>query len=256
MALADQLCSHMPMAQHGPDAQARRYALYYAPEPGTPLADFGRSWFGYDAESGLDVAERQDYGIGPEACDAMTREPRHYGLHGTLRAPFRLRPGVTEENLIERTARFAEGLAPIELDPPTVQRIGAFLALALPTPSPALERLHARCLFAFEHFRAPLTEAERAKRLRKKLTSNQLLLLAQWGYPYVLDEFRFHVTLTGVLSDHDQARVAPVLSPALKDICLAPLEVDAICLFTEAGDGRPFKLLRRFPFACGKNASL
>ena len=31
------------------------------------------------------------------------------------------------------------------------------------------------------------------------LTDRQEALLTQWGYPYVMEEFRFHITLTGAL---------------------------------------------------------
>lgn len=252
MAFANQQYSDAPLSAEQPAKSAPRYALFYAPEPGTPLAEFGRSWFGYDAETGTNIAHRQDYGLGLNETDMMTRTARHYGLHGTFRPPFRLRSGITETELIERTERFSQSLKTIEVGLPTIQRIGAFLALAPASPTPLLAHLHARCLFAIEHFRAPLSESERAKRLTSRLSPNQRLLMAQWGYPYVLDEFQFHITLTGPLSEHEQARVAPALSPALKDICLVPLEIGSICLFVEPGDGRPFRLLRRFPLKGGK----
>ncbi len=253
--MANQLDSDAPSSAIDTMTGVPRYALFYAPEPGSPLAEFGRSWFGYDAVAGTQVSQRQDYGLGIDETYEMTRAPRHYGLHGTLRPPFRLRSGMTETELVARTERFSQNLRPVAVGLPTIQRIGAFLALAPAEANPSLARLHARCLFAIEHFRAPLSEPERAKRLSTGLSPNQRLLMAQWGYPYVLDEFRFHITLMGPLSDHEQARVAPALSPALKDICLEPLEIGSICLFVEPGDGRPFRMLRRFPLI-GNKASL
>lgn len=249
MALATLHCMDSPDRAPGASGRMQRYALYFAPEPGSPLAEFGRSWFGYDAETGEAVARREDYGLESGTVETITRKPRHYGLHATIRSPFRLRDDATLETLCDRVERFASGVAPIVMAPPAIQRLGGFLALAPNSPSTEFKRLHARSLFALESVRAPLSRLEVARRNTDALTTNQQLLLAQWGYPYVLDEFRFHVTLTERLSDNDQARVAPMLSPALKDICLAPLEIRSVCLFGEPDNGRPFRLLRRFPLA-------
>ncbi len=226
-----------------------RYAIYFAPEPDSALAQFGRTWLGYDAETGETVSERQHYGLGPELGARITETPRRYGLHGTLRSPFRLAPGVEVDHLVEALARFTATRPAVALGPLGLSRLGRFLALTPSGDTGAIDRLHTQCVFAFERFRAPLTEAERARRLAAGLTANQKLLLAQWGYPFVLGEYRFHITLTGSLSPYEAARIAPVLAPALKNLQGEVLEVGALCLFADAGDGSPFRLIARMPLA-------
>ena len=228
-----------------PEPSYARYAVYYAPEPGSPLACFGRTWFGYDAEAGVAVANRQDYGLGADFVARITETPRHYGLHATLRAPFRLAPGVREEELIEAFAAFAATRPAVSLGEVGLHRIGPFLALTPLAGTQDVDRLHAQCVFAFERFRAPLTAEERERRLAQGLTANQRILLAQWGYPFVLSEYRFHITLTGRLTADESERITPVLVPALKDLQGETLRIGALCLFAEPADGGPFRLVSR-----------
>ena len=59
---------------------------------------------------------------------------------------------------------------------------------------------------AFNAYRAPLSAADRERRIKAKLSPRQIELMDQWGYPYVLDEYRFHMTLTGALLDNMRDR--------------------------------------------------
>jgi hypothetical protein len=49
----------------------------------------------------------------------------------------------------------------------------------------------------------PLTEEELTRRRKAELTPEQDKLLVDWGYPWVLDEFNFHFSLTGSLDSVD-----------------------------------------------------
>lgn len=224
-----------------------RYAVYFAPAPDTPLAQFGRTWLGYDAETGTTIPERRDYGLGLDLTARITATPRRYGLHATLRAPFRLAPGAEPGDLVEALARFAAFRPAVPLGRLGLTRIGDFLALVPLGDTDAVDRLHIQCLFGFERFRAPLTPAEQARRRAPGLSPYQSLLLAQWGYPFVLSEYRFHVTLTGPLSPVEAERIAPALAPALKHVECEALDINALCLFAETGDGSPFRLIERVP---------
>lgn len=226
-----------------------RYAIYYAPEPGSPLAQFGRTWLGYDGETGAAVADRQDYGLGPEFVARITATPRRYGLHGTLRAPFRLAPGVQTHELVDALMAFAATRPAVSVGEVGLSRLGRFLALTPLGRTQDIDRLHTQCVFAFERFRAPLSARERERRLAQGLSANQRLLLQQWGYPFVLSEYRFHITLTGPLSAHEAERITPVLIPALKDLQGEKLQIGAICLFAEPSDGTAFRLVARVPLA-------
>jgi ribose 1,5-bisphosphokinase len=69
------------------------------------------------------------------------------------------------------------------------------------------------------------------------------VLLARWGYPYVLDEFRFHFTLTGPTGE------APGLAyearQALAKLADTPLWFDAVSLVTEPSPGAAFREVHR-----------
>lgn len=224
-----------------------RYAIYFAPPAQSPLWRFGSAVLGYDAETGeappLPELKRFDAARWRE----ITSEPRRYGFHGTLKAPFRLAAGRTETELRAVCARFAKDRAGFACAGVTLNTIGRFLALRLAVPSAALDRLAAGAVAAFDDFRAPMSETEREKRLRAPLTLRQQDYLARWGYPYVLEDFRFHMTLTGSLDDDErtlaEAELAEHFAMSGAD---GPLIVREIALYRqEAG---PFRLVARFPF--------
>src|SRR5438876_2656869 len=64
-----------------------RYAIYYVAAPGTDLDRFGTQLLGYDAYSGADLPFPNDIiRMAPNWRD-MTKDPRKYGFHATLKAP-------------------------------------------------------------------------------------------------------------------------------------------------------------------------
>ena len=50
----------------------------------------------------------------PDSWRSMTSEPRRYGFHATLKAPFRLRIDLDVADLIDNVAEFASKLAPFD----------------------------------------------------------------------------------------------------------------------------------------------
>ncbi|WP_428032283.1 DUF1045 domain-containing protein [Ancylobacter sp.] len=236
-----------PIAAAATRPATPRYALYFAPPAQSPLWRFGSAALGYDAETGTEAAPLPLRRFDAVRWREITAEPRRYGFHGTLKAPFRLAPGRTEEELHAACARFAKERAGFACPGVTLASIGRFLALRLAAPSAALDRLAASAVADLDDFRAPMTEAEREKRLRAPLTPRQQEYLARWGYPYVLADFRFHMTLTGTLDDEEralaEAELAEHFSASGAD---GPLIVREIALYRqEAG---PFRLIARFPF--------
>jgi putative phosphonate metabolism protein len=220
----------------------KRYAIYYAPEPG-PLAAFGASWLGWDAAAGCAVTHPQVPTL-PQPVADLTATPRKYGFHGTVKPPFRLAEGQTAQALHAAAATLCTRLAPVTLDGLRLSRLGSFLALTPMGDTSALAQLAGTVVQELDGFRAPLTEAEIAKRNPGKLTEAQRALLEQWGYPYVFEEFRFHLTLTGRLDDEADA-VETALAPMVAPILPTPFEVNSLCLFGEADDGL-FHLLHRY----------
>ena len=222
-----------------------RYALYTAPDPAGELWRLGSSVLGWDAAGAREVAHPQ---VGPSAAEwrAWTAEPRVYGFHGTLKAPFSIAAGATEAALVAALGTFCAGRAPFAVTL-RVEAVGPWIALTPRAPTPAIHDLADACVRDFEPFRAPLTAAERARRRPERLTVRQVELLDAWGYPLVFDAFDFHMTLTGALAPDDQARALAALTPLFAPVLEAPTRVDAVALFRQ--DEGPFRVVARVPFA-------
>jgi len=226
---------------------APRYALYAIPRRETVLAQFGASWLGWEVETGRAAQSALAMGLPPALHAAVTAEPRRYGFHGTLKAPFALADGVDEGELLEVAARFARerrALPPVAL---SLRAMGAFLALTPRERSPALEEFAAECVASFDRFRAPADAAEILRRRRAGLSSLQEEMLTRWGYPYVMDEFRYHMTLTGPLDGPLRARVGEAMLAPLETILREPLDIVDLVLCVEPAPLERFRVLRRFP---------
>jgi putative phosphonate metabolism protein len=226
-----------------------RSAIYFAPGSGSALEAFGCGWLGR-ALDGAPLAQPAVQGIDPARLAEITRSPRHYGFHATLKAPFALADGRAPDALDDAALAFARRRAPFEITL-KVGSLGGFLALVPAAPSAALQQLEADCVEAFEAFRAPLDDAEIARRRASGLTPRQDRHLLRYGYPYVLDEFRFHMTLTERLQAPERDPVLAILAGRAAPICAEPLTIDAISIFRQPSRDVPFALRRRFAFGRG-----
>ena len=141
----------------------------------------------------------------------------------------------------------ARGLQPFVLPPMQVQRIDDFLALVPPALHPAnaqIQETAATCVTALQPLAAPLSDADLARRRAAGLTARQDALLQQWGYPFVLDEFRFHMSLTGSLAQVDAPTQALVFEAAQEFFSDLPiLKFNSLALFAEPTPGADFVLL-------------
>lgn len=221
----------------------QRYAIYYAPDTG-PLADFTAAWLGWDLARGQASPHPVIDGL-PGDPATLTEAARKYGFHGTIKAPFRLHKGGTEGALNAACTALAAGLAPVRMDGLSLQALDGFLALMAEGDAHLLQRMASEVVLALEAFRAPLTAAEIARRRPESLTPRQRDLLARYGYPYVLEEFQFHLTLTGALSDSDLAATRAALTPHLTPLMPSPFVIRDLCLCAEGDDGM-FRLLHRY----------
>lgn len=218
----------------------KRYAVYYAPPAGA-FADQAADWLGRDPDTG-DMRPQPDLGL-PAA--EITGEPRRYGFHGTIKPPFRLAPGVTRDDLDAAIRSLASRLSPVALPGLRIANLDGFLALVPDGDAAALQQLGATVVRDLDPLRAPATQAEIARRRPEHLTPPQRDLLDQWGYPFVMEEFRFHLTLTdrlpATLADHAQAVLRAYFAPVLP----RPFVIDNLCLFGEPEEGA-FRLLHRY----------
>lgn len=224
-----------------------RYAVFFTPPPDHPLTRKAASWLGRDAFSGEPVAQPAVGTLGKDELADVTAAPRRYGFHGTLKAPFRPAPGTGEAELVGGLQRIAPALDPVPALKLVVGRLGRFFALVPEGSGDELNRLAGDVVRAFEPFRAALTDDEVARRNPEKLTERQRQYLAEWGYPYVYDEFRFHMTLTGPVADADASRIEVALGEWFTPVLADPVSVSALSLFTEPAPGRPFTVMSSAP---------
>lgn len=226
---------------------SRRYAIYLAPVESSALWRVGSRWLGRDAAQDRALAVPPVPGYDAERLHALTQSPRLYGFHATLKPPFRLAAGESPEGLGEALTGFAQARAAFVLPALEVASLSGFLALRPTVPSPALHGLAADCVTAFEKFRHPLSFVELARRRSAGLSARQDALLVRFGYPYLLDEFRFHLTLTERLEAPDRAALQPWLAAHFAAALREPVAVEDLCLFVQERPGVPFVILRRFP---------
>lgn len=227
-----------------------RHAVYFVPPEGSPLERLGAAWLGRDAAGRPVDGPPLDLPISQTEMAALTAGPRHYGVHATLKPPFTLAEGTTPNGLEVAVAGLAARLPAISAPPLEVAVLGRFIALRPAAPCPALDTLGAACVTDLDKFRASQAPDELARRRSAGLTARQAALLAQWGYPYVLDAFRFHMTLTQPIDDADQRTalteaLATFFAPALGQ----PLRVAEIALCSQPERSAPFTLDKRFPLA-------
>lgn len=223
----------------------RRYGIYMVPQG--LLYATGSAWLGWDATAGQPVPHPQLAGL-PKPAEALTATPRKYGLHGTIKPPFRLAEGKTAGDLHGALTTFCATQPPVTIPEINLRNLGRFIALVPAQPVPALSELAAAVVVAFDPFRAPLNEAELAKRRKSKLSDRQEALLKRWGYPYVMDEFRFHITLSGALEPDILDRAHDCLAKLFAPHIGHPLPVLDLALMGE-DDAGFFHLIHRYTLA-------
>lgn len=221
-----------------------RYAVYYVPPEQAAWANFCAAWLGWDMVSGKTLPQPPVPGDLPLPVSQLTQTPRKYGLHATLKPPFRLAPGRTVNELLAATRDLARQLAPARTETLHLARLGRFLALRPTGDESAINEIAAACVDGLDPFRAAPTHGELEKRRQAGLSPEQKANLDRWGYPYVMEDFRFHITLTGRISGHDLDGVQDILHDALAPVLPRPFVVPDIAIAGEDRDGM-FHLIER-----------
>ena len=229
------------------DPSSSRYAIYFTPDSASALWRFGCRVIGYDAASGGEDSEFDAPVLETGLTPLQRLEPARYGFHATLKPPFELADGAMCGDLLEAAQGFAKGRRPIVLSGLTVTRIGSFLALTPVRTPRELGELADACVREFERFRAPLTATDRARRLAAHLTARQIRHLDRWGYPYVFEDFRFHMTLTGALPAATLRSIASALQDLHRPID-GPVAIDSISVLEQKNRCAKFRILQRFGF--------
>lgn len=229
----------------------RRYALYITPPPESDLWRFGCEVIGRDALTGNLREGFAPEGYEPEAWRRLTSDPMRYGFHATLKAPFRLRADLDLFDLIDHVAAFARTHTPFDagelhFGAMAADDARAFVVLKPGGQSKALRSLEEAAVRGLDSVRAPLSQEERLRRNAARLSPRQRYYFEAWGYPYVIDEFRPHFTLTNAVPEP-----APIVKSLEWEFGLRvasrEMRVDAVSLFGETEPDGDFRILRRFP---------
>ncbi|MBT0956735.1 DUF1045 domain-containing protein [Alphaproteobacteria bacterium KMM 3653] len=216
-----------------------RYAVFFTPQG--PLAEAGAEWLGWNIAQGRPAPQPDLLGLD---AAALTATPRRYGMHGTIKPPFFLAEGQSAEALRRALGALCADAAPVSLRGMEVSSLGHFIALTPTGESQDLAALAARVVTQLDSFRAPPSAAELARRRQATLTPAQEANLARWGYPYVLDQFRFHITLTGRIEGETQP-VQRALQAHFEPHLPRPFPIATLTLTGQDADGM-FHEVERF----------
>jgi hypothetical protein len=223
-----------------------RYAIYFVPSAATEFFRFGSAVLGYDCYTGGSIGRPAILNAEPELWDRLTAEPRRYGFHATLKAPFNLSPSCREAQLVSALHSFAGLGHALPALTPAVRMLSGFAAIVPAVASPAIDELAAKCTTIFDAFRAPMTAQERAQRVASGLNQSQIANLDRWGYPYLFADFRFHMTLTSRVDVERRDDVLAALQKALGRACKdRALAIERISLLRQNDANTPFRVIEQ-----------
>jgi hypothetical protein len=214
-----------------------RVALYYAPTADDPLWARGCTWLGRDPETNVEIPQPDIDGI-----PAQVSEPQRYGFHATLKPPMQL-TGTLDEFLHD-VKSFCRELAPFAMPRLDVTLLGRFIALCPSSDATQLQALAGACVISLDAHRRPEDAAAQARRGAGR-TDSQRHNIAQWGYPFVMEDWRFHMTLSNPTADETLVEAA---KPHFAEALALPRRVASVAVFVEHVAGEPFRLLERIPF--------
>jgi hypothetical protein len=219
-----------------------RYAIYFVPQPSSRLYQYGSSILGYDSYTGGSIGFPDAFGA--VNWNELSATPRAYGFHATLKAPFHLAPSCTEPQLVNALQNFAALGHAGHSFRPALRELEDFIAVVPQKAEASLDALAASCTTIFDAYRAPMSQQERARRLASGLSQVQIQNLDRWGYPFVLSEFRFHMTLTGAVPQRRKKAILAVLLNGFHHMKVEPsIAIDRLALMKQETPKAPFRVL-------------
>ena len=232
--------------------RAYRYAVYFAPDLDGPLWEHAGHWLGRCAASQQYFPQPVIAGVSSTRLATFTAHPRRYGFHATIRAPFILSERYQFNDLVDRVNALCQTIEPFVLPRLRVNRLDQFIALTPERDLQQVKALEAQCVTSLQELVEPLSSAELARRREVELSPEEDALLVRWGYPYVLDRFRFHFSLTGSLEQASEVEISALLEAAHAQFDPLPLcAFKALAIFAEPTQGADFVLLKQCPLIGG-----
>jgi len=225
---------------------SERFAIYYAPGADTPLWLKAAEWLGRDPLTGA-TFDGPLAGTTRSAVFQRSVSARRYGFHATIKAPMALKAGTSRAELEDALAAFAEDAEPVAIGKLKLHLIDGFIALVPAEQTAELTEFAGNVVEAFDRFRAPPSEAERARRLKGgRLSARQIELIERFGYPYVLEQFQLHMTLTDRLPEAEREEYLRIAAGHFGALAEAETVLDRLVLFHEPEAGAPFVRLGDF----------
>ncbi len=219
-----------------------RFALYYSPNQDSRFHVSGATWLGRDAFTGSSLMQP-----GNGLLADKTQTPARYGFHATLKAPFQLHQYSSYDELEDTAGILAETLGGVTINKLVLREIDGFLALVPDIQEDALSHLANVCVTALDPLRKPADQAEKERRKSQGLTPRQIEHLETWGYPYVFEEFRFHITLTERLTAEAMPDVRALAADHFAEFIGRPLDISCVTIFEETAPSSPFIIKKQFP---------
>ncbi|MBB2673487.1 DUF1045 domain-containing protein [Rhizobium sophoriradicis] len=219
-----------------------RYAICFTPPASDPLSLVAANWLGRNVYSGDMLEPPAVRGLGIHEIAFHTAVPRRYGFHGVLKAPFHLSADMSESQLLRDLMRFAGTFAPFQISRLEIARLGSFYSLMPSAPCEQIQYLASAIVQEFDRYRAPLSEADIERSDPDGLSAAQFANLHRWGNPYVMNEFRFHMPVTGSINAIDMPRIEAALRTIFEPVLKVPVMVSNVALMIEEGTGGPFRV--------------
>ena len=227
---------------------SERFAIYFAPAAANPLWRRATEWLGRDPASNA-AFDTDIAGLPRQRLTDLTVSARRYGFHATLKAPLALAEGTSRDALEAALDTFGRGRVPVPVGRLRLTLLDGFLALVPERQGEALTDFAGQVVVHFDHFRRPMTGAERQKRVAGGLSAYQIDLLDRHGYPYVMDQFLFHMTLTDRLAEADREAVLAAATQWFAPLLGEDVLLDRLALFHEPRPGAPFTREADFPLS-------
>lgn len=227
---------------------SERYAIYYAPATTDALWRKASQWLGRDCHQKGELAQPSINGMTPVDQHNFTSSPRRYGFHATIKAPFRLATTSSVDALRRELRAFANVQRPIEIGTLKLHQIGKFMAMVPTHQSEELTKFAQKVVRHFDRYRAPLSPEKRQQRIASGLSERQIELLDQWGYPFVSEQFKMHLTLTGQVDELAGKLLFEAAQHWFEDELERTYIFDNLALYHEPESGAPFVRQEDFPF--------
>lgn len=250
MTTAHVTVARQPSSQ--PAQRAYRYAVYFAPNVEQQWWAHANQWLGRCAVSQQMNTQPLVTGVSVERFAELTDHPRRYGFHATMRAPFVLASQYQPSELIDRVNALCQVVKPFVLPRLQVTLLDQFLALVPERHVAQVTLLEEQCVKELNDYAEPLGSDELSRRRLAGLSSQEDALLLRWGYPYVLERFRFHCSLTGSLAKASHQEVLALTQAAHQHFDqLPPCVFDSLAIFVEPTRGADFVMLQQCPLMGG-----